>query len=260
MNLNGYVATSEKTVLDDVRHGTLLATGSSTQIKLDSASALGAANLGVRRSVSRLVARKGKGKKGKSTSGINLPPELDASVISGHIFRFTNTSTVVSASITIGNLIGICGVVGTITNSTVASIASSIKVRHIDIWPGESTGNHAPEISWAGGSYSTVPDKSKMRSLPEGITMTGRARYSPGKDSLARLWQNSASTSSVVFIMYDIPAGSVVDVHLTYTQRNTQAGVSYAGFTTVVLGTMYYMHLDGRSTAAFLPMGLPSTT
>jgi hypothetical protein len=185
-----------------------------------------------------------------------LPPTLQGSVVNNHTFRFQTNADVVAYSVTVGNVIGAIGTIGTVVNTTVASIASSFKLKSITIWPAQSSAIHNAEFSWA-GSYGTVADRSTTKSIPLGITETAPFRTRPGLDTLASDWQNSSTTSTVLGIMYDIPKGSIVDLSVTYTQRNTQAGVSYT-VTTAALGTFYYLYLDG-ATAKFLPVALPTT-
>jgi len=202
--------------------------------------------------------RRGRGKSKGQGGSLRLPPELDITPVIGHTFRFRNSAAVTSQNITVGNLIGICGALGTVTNATVASIASSVKLRKIDIWPSEDTSTqHNPEISFS-TNYGTTSDRSKSKSIPLGISVTGAMSARPKRDTLAALWQNSSTTSSTLGVIYDLPAGSVVDVHVSFTLRNTQAGVSYT-VATAVLGTMYYLYLDGSTTHIFLPIALPST-
>lgn len=203
------------------------------------------------------VSRGRKGKTKGQAGALRLPPELNATPVVGHVFRFQNTADITTVSITVGNLIGICGTIGTVTNTTVASVASSIKLRRIDCWPGISTGEHNPEISMA-TNYGTTSDRSTTKTIPLGVTVSGAFSVRPKRDSLAALWQNSSTTSSTLFTIYDLPKGSVVDVHLTFCMRNSQNGVSYT-VATAVIGTMYYMYLDGPSTHLFTPVALPNT-
>lgn len=202
--------------------------------------------------------RRGKGGNKGQRGALRLPPELQVSVIIGHTFRFRNSSAIVGQSVTVGQLIGICGVIGTVTNTTVASIASSVKLRHIAIWPSEDTSTaHNPEISFA-TNYGTTSDRSVSKSLPLGISVTGAFTARPKADTLAALWQNSSASSSTLLTLYDIPAGSVIDVSVTFVLRNSQNGLSYS-VATAVLGTMYYLYLDATGTHVIQPVGLPNT-
>jgi hypothetical protein len=71
------------------------------------------------------------------------------------------------------------------------------------------------------------------------------------------MWQNSSASATTLFTLYDVQKGSIVDVDLTYCQRNSQAGLSFT-VTTAVLGTAYYLYLDG-ATGKLQPVALPNT-
>jgi hypothetical protein len=212
----------------------------------------------------RIVRAKGrKGKKGKargSTRTPSLPPELEITPILGHTFRFRNTADVVSQSFTVGNLIGICGGIGSIVNSTVASIASSVKLRRVTIWPSteaESGTDHNPEISFV-TAYGTTSDRSFNKSVPGGLTVSAPLTAKPKSDTLASMWQNSSASSSTLFYIYDLPKNSVIDVDVSFCLRNAQGGLNFT-VTTAVLGASYYLYLDGSSTHIFQPVALPNT-
>jgi len=189
--------------------------------------------------------------------GLSLPPGIEATPIVGHKFRFQVLSDITSAALTVGNMIGICGVIGTVTNTTAVSVASCVKLRRVTIWPALDTStNHSPEISYA-TNYGTTSDRSWSRTVPLGVTVTGSVKSKPGKDTLAALWQNSGATSSTLCTLYDIQKGSIVDVDVTFCMRNSQNGVSYS-VTTAVIGTMYYLYMDG-SGGKLQPVALPNT-
>jgi len=61
-----------------------------------------------RRAGVRKVGRRGKGGNKGQRGSLRLPPEIQASVIVGHTFRFRNLSAVTQETTTVGELIGIC--------------------------------------------------------------------------------------------------------------------------------------------------------
>jgi hypothetical protein len=179
----------------------------------------------------------------------------------GHTFRFRNLADTTQQAFTVGNLIGACGVIGTIVNSTAASIASAVKLRRVTVWPSteaESGTDHNPEISFATG-YGTTSDRSYNKSVPGGLAVSAPFVARPKPDTLAALWQNSSASSSTLFTLFDIPKNSIIDVDMSFCMRNAQSGLSFSGLTTVALGTIYYMYLDGASAHTYQPVGLPNT-
>jgi len=205
------------------------------------------------------TAAKGKGG-GKSKNGRlpSLPPALNTVPTVSHVFRFTNSATVTS-TISIGNIIGILGVQGTVVNTTAASIASTFRVKKICVWPGLpfTAGSETnAEVIWA-GSAGTVKDLSIDRSIPGGVTVDRPFETSPPQGSLASFWQDGSTASSTLFSITAFQ-GSVVDVHVTYTIRNNQAGQSFT-VATAALGALYYLYLDGSVQHKWTPVGVPAT-
>jgi len=188
----------------------------------------------------------------------SLPPPINTVVMVSHTFRFTNSSTVTS-QISIGDLIGICGVQGTVVNTTVASIASTFRVRKVCVWPGLpfTAGSETnAEIIWAGLS-GTVKDESIDRSIPGGVTVDRPFESVPPKNSLASFWQDGSSASTVLFSLTAFQ-GSVVDVHMSYTLRNNQGGQTFT-VATAALGSLYFLYLDGSTSHKWTPVGIPAT-
>jgi hypothetical protein len=71
------------------------------------------------------------------------------------------------------------------------------------------------------------------------------------------MWQSLNSNSSDVFSLYGT-TGSVYDLNVSYTLCVNGQGPT----STIVSGTLstvYYLYLDGSSSAKFAPQGLPTT-
>lgn len=188
---------------------------------------------------------------------VSLPPQLMTSPSVGHTYRFTNTSAAV-LPISVGNILGACGVIGTVTNSTVATWASCFQLNKVTVWPASSsTAAEVPELLWAAGESSQIADQALINSIPEGITNSSALVFKPPKKSLSEFWITSADSAAVMFRI-SCPIGSVIDVSLKYRLSNAIAnlGVTVA---TAVLGTVYYLPLDGPASNAYVPLGVPST-
>jgi hypothetical protein len=191
-----------------------------------------------------------------------LPPTLPSSITSHHVFRFSVTSTQSGTAITWGNLAGITGVIGTVTNTTAVAFCSSMRIKHITIYPAvNASAVGRQEIYFtapAAGVYNK--DESKIDALPVGVTQTGPVRFTPPRDSEVGEWFTAGSVGAVgntIFTVY-ATAGSIIDVSMSWTHSNNAGSASIA-LTTVVLGTYYYLVLDGAA-GTMPPMGLPTTT
>lgn len=140
------------------------------------------------------------------------------------------------------------------------SVASCVKLRKVSIWPASeadtATGNN-PEIEYVSG-YGTTSDRSYVQSIPGGVSVSKPVVSKPGKDTLAALWQNSSASSTSLFTLYDINKGSIIAVDVSFMLRNAVPGINFT-VATAVLGTMYYLYLDG-ATAKLQPVALPNTT
>jgi hypothetical protein len=212
----------------------------------------------------RMGVRKG-GNKGGAKRGLvaRLPPNLKTVVTCHHIFRFGCTATKSEYTVSWGNLVGALGVVGTVTNSTVVALASSIRLHSLHIWNGISATNALrSEVVWAtpsGGVFTK--DDSTMESVPTGVTQDTVAVFRPPRNSVWSDWFSAGtvgSASSVIFTI-TVPVGSIIDMSVSWTMANNIGATSISGLTTVTLGSVYWLALDG-TTAQMPPLGVPTTS
>jgi len=204
----------------------------------------------------RMRARRGRGK--RSSRAPSMPPTIDTVVTAHQVLRFTATSAAASLNITLANILMACGGICTIVNSTVASVASSVKLHKITIWPASTTagaGQNA-EVLWPELGNITR-DESKSTAIPAGVTVSDVVMERPPRASQVAFWNSSGGGGSTLFSL-TCPAGSIVDVDLTWTLRNNIAGVTQAGYAAAALGSFYYARLDGVG-GKFLPLGVPTT-
>jgi hypothetical protein len=194
----------------------------------------------------------------KKGSGVPaLPPQLETVLSVKHTFRFETTAAVTATNVTIGNVISVCGGVGTIANSQISMWASSVRVISITVWPGLSSTEVNPEVIWQSAGTTQAKDASKSRSIPGGVTMDRAVVSRPPAGSLARLWQLSSNSSSVLFQL-TAPAQSIVDVKIAFTLANNYGGLNVMGYAAVTLGTIYYSRLDSVG-GKCVPVGVPTT-
>jgi len=184
---------------------------------------------------------------------IAQPPELDASVTVHHTYRYS-TAAGASESITVGNLLSTCGSMATlVAGTTKVSLASSILLHKIQIWsPAAAAGAASPTVAWNGaGGHSR--DEEKI------VTTVGTANASyyvsvPPKGSFAELWQDQTGAANVLFTL-SAGVGSIIDVSVSFTLANNDAGFTVVNAVADTSGVLYYPPLDG-ATNKFVSVGL----
>jgi hypothetical protein len=186
---------------------------------------------------------------------MSLPSELTLFPPKRMRLQFYTTGQ--TRTITVSDLLLACGGIVTVVNSVLTSFHSSLKLRRVIIWPGPTSGTpQNATLDWLGASNFT-PDRSKIRAMPEGVTVTGGLVFQPPKGSLNGFWQTSANGSSSVFSLA-ASAGSLIEVDLMVTIPVVDAPVTQT-IATGVLGAVYYGYLDGSTTHNYAPVGLTST-
>jgi len=200
-------------------------------------------------------------KKGERKAPSRLSPisvmRLQVTPVTRHTFRFSATAAQGALTpVSVTNLIGICGGIGTITNSTINHIASSFRVHRVTITaPAAAAADTTARITW--GSSNQTPDIEWVDSTV-GSAFPLRVSSVPPKLSDARLWYSSINAATAVFNLA-YPVNAIVDVDIEYTQLNNMALFATAGVTTVVLGNIYYLPLDGVASHNLVAVGLPTT-
>jgi len=209
-----------------------------------------------------LTRSKGSRRKGKkSRRSPALPPTLDAVIACTHTFRFqVTTGFGALQNITGGNLAGAIGGYCTTANSTVKTIASSIKVNRITVWPPQqSSPQNPPEIVWFSPITVMEKDASKERVLPAGISYPGSVSETPPRNTICGdFFAVSSGASQPMFGLINMAAGAIIDVNMSWTITNNLLG-STPAIATGVLGTYYYLYLDGSTSHQIQPIGKPTT-
>jgi len=192
----------------------------------------------------------------KALANTSLPPKIDTTPTLDHVFRYTSTANTL-VTITVADIFGALGVMGTVTNSKVQPMFGSFRINSLTIWPAASASTNSDiDLIWAGGANSYIKDSEKERSIPAGISVTGPMRFFPPKGSEMGLWHAATATGNLFSVMPG--TGSIIDFHVTYTGVNafTAGNITVA---TAVIGTVYYLALDGVSTHVLVPRGLTTT-
>jgi hypothetical protein len=186
--------------------------------------------------------------KGKST-GVDLPSSLQVVPTLKHTFRFLSTSNNIG-SVTVGTLLAAAGTIGTTVIQT-TNWNASVRLHSIKVWPPAGSSCFVEWVTTGGYARDEIKDSS----LPTGVTVTKSLTFTPPKLSFAALWQ--ANVGNTLFKMY-APTGSIIDVHVSLNNVGSFATNNNV-VASAVLGSIYYLYLDGSSTHYFQPVALPTT-
>jgi hypothetical protein len=189
------------------------------------------------------------------------PPVLQGTPTLSHTFRFVATGTGTNA-ITYGGIAAIGPCVGYIANSAVLPLASSVKVKKVEVWcPAAAAGEASANVVWlANAANQFVPDGEKLRTVL-GTATPGYVLSRPPRKSLASDWFNPSGMPNTEFLSISCPAGSIVDVTLSFRISNELAPTARP-VSTGAIGNVYYLALDNAVAAGthnLVPYGLPTT-
>ncbi len=195
-----------------------------------------------------------------SKGKLSVPRKLQTTPVVKHTYRFRVTQTG-SYSVTTGSISGACGAMG-ITSTTVQNIASSIHVNKLTIWP-PATAIGTSDTVMVYWNYSTsagfVKDESYTASLPDGITTTGAMTFKPPKKSLLSDWLSTTLSFGNTAMTIAAPAGSIIDLDVSFTLMNNNSGYSATTVSTATVGRIYYLPLDGVSSNKIQAQGITTT-
>jgi len=192
-----------------------------------------------------------------------VPPSLDSVTTGSTILRFQASQDVSNLAITYANIAGALGGVCTVVNSTVTAWSSSFRIKCIDAWTVNPLGDSTRfEIVETSSQYMPQKDVSWVQMGPLGGSAPVPIRWKPSPNSFLGEWVTANTFQGGVaaqLLTITAPSGCVLDLHIAYTLSNNIGGVSISGFAAAVLGTVYYLALDGRASNKLSPMGRPST-
>jgi len=193
----------------------------------------------------------------KMPGGVSLPPAIKIFPPRRMRMYFSNSTNTGSYAVSVGSLLGAFGGICTVTNSTVSTVHSSVRVLKVQLWPGPSTtAAGAADLTWSGAS-GNIPDDERIRPVPEGVSVTGVLTFTPPKASLAALWWDEPDNGTTLFNIQGTP-GSVVLVDVQLTQAQTVIPFP-STVATGTVGTFYYLALDGPSSNKWTPIGVTTT-
>jgi hypothetical protein len=187
------------------------------------------------------------------------PPQLDSNIIVNHKFRFTASSSGAYA-ISQANLIGICGMMGSTTNAAVASIIDCFKVNSVEIWgPPASQGSFSTvSVEWIGGT-TTLPSLTKeVSDTTCSVAEPAHVFSRPPKTSTVGFWNSADGGGSNIFFTVSVPAGSIIDVNVSFILGDNSQHFTVA-VSTAVVGEAYYLSLDGPASNLLVPVSMNTT-
>jgi hypothetical protein len=198
------------------------------------------------------------GMKGEAVGhAVSLPPQINNTLtVNSRIRYLAGADNIVSVSAI--DLIGAFGGVCTVTNSVFKPWASSCRIKKLIAWPScSTTSQNSCSLWWNSGIAGANRDLEKSSDVPTGVTNTRAVSFVPPAKSLAEDWiAASVGTTNIFSLLMNI--GSVVDVHCEFTLSN-QFTSGTVSLTTGVLGSIYYLPLDGPSSHTYFPIHLPTT-
>jgi hypothetical protein len=186
------------------------------------------------------------------------PPQIRSNPQMRHKYRFS-VGSAGTYVITNSDVLLACGTICTVTNSTVAAIFSSFRIRSIEVWGGfvgSSTANSPVTVAcnWNGApvfvANAEVSDTSVSAAYPAHIV----AR--PPKNTNASFWQ-TASTNSLFDLV--VPTNAMIDLEVDLIMSDNQDALVQTGLATATLGTEYFLALDGPSSNELVPVSLNTT-
>jgi hypothetical protein len=200
-----------------------------------------------------------KGHGSKLRKGMSLPPMLEVVPSLTKTYRFRASSALSGVGIGVGGILGALGGITTVVNSKVTAWASSFKINHFHIWLPAVAGLDNVFIDWApAGSAGFVKDEAKIFTVPDGITVTNVLEFRPPAKTLASYWNNATVSLGTLLAGITAPAGTIVDLNVSYTLSNVTAPIQQT-VTAAVLGSVYYLALDGAGSNKLVPLGVPTT-
>jgi hypothetical protein len=199
-----------------------------------------------------------KGRKSPLDNQISLPPMLDVTVKAHHRYRFRASSACQNQAVGVGSIIQAIGVIAA-TTTHVYSMASSFKIDAITIYPPQVAGSDSVSINWSSGaSFGITQDSEMSRTLPDGITTTGKCVFKPSRYDLSADWLSANNGASNSVFAVTCPTGSIIDLDIDFTLCNVFGGADVGITGPATVGSVYYTALDGPGSNKIRPVLLNS--
>jgi len=195
-----------------------------------------------RRGGARKGASGASGGRANRSGNAMAPPQIKSNIVITHKYRYTASSAVSGTSFNAGNLVLSAGSMCTVTNTTVTSLFSSVKVDAVEIWsPPASQGSFATcAIEWNGSAAQAVAANLEISDTSVSTAQPAHLRSHPPPQSLAGFWQTPGIANNALFVL-NCPAGSIVDVTMSLIMNDDEDTAIAGGVATGVLGKQYIL-------------------
>ncbi len=180
---------------------------------------------------------------------------LSTNIRLSHKYRFV-ASTAFNGQIFPIGLIGACGGVCTVTNTTISLLVESLRLKKIEVWSAPATqgASSTCTVEWSGSDNSPNVEVSDTT-----ISVARNAHLvtSPPNLSLASFW--TTPTSSNALFSLTCPINSIIDIWLDEVLADQASALGTTTVATGVLGELYFLPLDGTTTHLLIPVSLNTT-
>lgn len=194
------------------------------------------------------------GKMGSGRLAGRLPPRLPTWPYIRLVLRVSNTGATDATTglITVDDMLGACGVIGRVTNTSVTCIFSSFRVRKVTLYLAPATNRASAQVDFFSGTEKRNPDMEYDTSIPtnyEGAPAT--LVFTPPKASLDGFWYRDDNTGTdPVMSVICTTTGSVMDVELDATIDTAILSSNSIAVSTAVVGTFYRVCLNKTNVGA----------
>jgi hypothetical protein len=172
------------------------------------------------------------------------PPISEYNVKHATVLRFT-ASSAQSLNVTFQNLLDL--VLLQTTAVAAFDLFYAVKIRRVDIWAIPVLGGATSvELIYNGVVAGFVGDQKIHQDTSMGV-QPAHVSAKPGRSSLAADFQVSSATNAFRLI---VPAGAVIDVHLSYLSRFGPATAAQNASAGATVGSLTLRGLDGLAAAA----------
>lgn len=194
-------------------------------------------------------------------SGHKNPPQLLATIKTGHRFRFVaNGEAGSSSTITAQDLLDLLCMA--VTPSSAYALLDGVKLKEIEVWSANSQGNitNTCEVEFVNDMGGFGASGATMSDCAIGVTNIAHVCARPPKTSLAGNWvntfeDNSGDNANPKLFRLTCPQGSIVDVVCSLSLQDNDVARSVAGSVVgATAGFFYYRYLDSTSAKTLVPI------
>jgi len=187
-----------------------------------------------------------------------MPPMINSVVKLRHTFRYAASAAVTATNVTANFVFGAIGGICTVANTTVTCWANSFRIRKMTVWAGASTTNDDVDVIFTDTSTDYFEDREMLVDIPAGITVERALVFTPPKTSICNFWVASSLATNTVMTL-TVGSGSIVDMDVEFTLGSGNLTNKTQTVATGVLGTTYYLALDGTTNHKLVPRGVQTT-